>query len=186
MSDPYSTWPCKHFATGGPTRCEKCRSLPTRRPRLIRRVVKQDAKGRAKVARDSKAGIQMERVTARKSPRPCSHRDCPMPGQMIEVGAEYAKVTDHNTRDFHFDCVPPEARPLVRFLVPCNWHMEMYTPSDGVVFRWFTSPQAWAAWVDKTHPTMRKAFHRATNEYEQLGTNAYWSTLHHWPRFQKP
>jgi hypothetical protein len=48
---------------------------------------------------------------------------------VIGVGVPYAKVSDAartkrighryvpDPQDFHFDCVPPETRPLVRFLI---------------------------------------------------------------------
>jgi hypothetical protein len=96
--------------------------------RIIRRVVKTDKKGRPKVARDRKTGIDMERVTARTQ-QPCARGiHCPH-GGLIFGGTEYAKVSDMNkarrmggafipdVKDYHFECVPPEARPLVRFLV---------------------------------------------------------------------
>lgn len=95
-----------------------------KRPRIIRRVVKTDAKGRAKIARDRKARITMERITARDSR--CCAGTC---NGMITPKTEYAKVTrptDYKNlgrrrlvpdpKCFHFECVPPEAKPLVRFL----------------------------------------------------------------------
>lgn len=98
------------------------------KPRVIRGVIARyrDAKhkGQPKIARDRKTGIDMERVVARDSRR-CARR-C---ARMIGAGTAYAKVTDYNTpgpfiagrritpkQDYHFECVPPEAKPLVRFL----------------------------------------------------------------------
>lgn len=175
------------------------------KPRVIRKVVKRDAKGRPKIARDLKTDITMERVKAMHD-RDCEYRGCPMPGGVIAGITQYAKVTDHRrldgprvkgrvlsrARDYHFDCVPPEARPLVRFLVPCNWRMEMCLNSfeNRVEFRWFTCRIAWVAWVDKNHPSLRKTFYynsdNAGATTYQLGTNAYWSLLTYKPRFQKP
>jgi len=103
----------------------------TGKPRVIRRVVKKDRTGRPKVARDRKTQIQMERVTARSS-RPCAASGCPKWRVLILPDEAYAKVTyaaearrmgSHlipKVKDFHFECVPPEAQPLVRFLVSRN------------------------------------------------------------------
>lgn len=95
---------------------------------VIRQVVKLDRKGAPKIARDRKAHLELERITARDD-RPCSFHSCPL-GGTIAAGTAYAKATDLNKndgpfirgrrlpthRDFHFECVWPEARPLVRFL----------------------------------------------------------------------
>lgn len=111
----------------------------TRKPRVIRRVIKNDSKGRPKRARDRKIGADMERVTAR-SIRPCSSYKCPHFNEathgktgVITPGTEYAKVhanegrpmhirgrTVYSPRDYHFDCVPEKYRPLIRFLVSRN------------------------------------------------------------------
>lgn len=101
------------------------------KPIVIRRVMKMGRDGRPKMARDRKTLIQMERVTATGGPRPCAYKGC-LNGETIETGEEYAKVTSPlwgrrssykrwpETRDYHFECVPPEARPLVRFFVSRN------------------------------------------------------------------
>lgn len=106
----------------------------TFRPRVIRKVIKVDAKGRPKIARDRKTFIQMERVVARVSRGCAAGKECkfnnPLTEGVIYAGDTYAKITDGairrrgggykwpESRDYHFACVPPEARPLVRFLVP--------------------------------------------------------------------
>lgn len=101
------------------------------RLRIIREVIKTDAKGRPKIAIDRKTGIRMERVTANGA-RPCCRHHCPE-GGLIQRKTEYAKVYAnegqptwvkgrliYSPRDYHFECVPPPARPLVRFLVSRN------------------------------------------------------------------
>lgn len=99
----------------------------TDKPRVIRRVSKFDRHGLAKIARDRKSHFQIERIKAR-DPRKCNYYNCPN-DQTIASGTEYAKVTWPNprrmgsklvpeTKDYHFGCVPYEARPLVRFLYP--------------------------------------------------------------------
>lgn len=107
------------------------------KPRVIRKVMKMGRDGRPKMARDRKTLIQMERVTA-QAPRQCAYHGCKhvftegRQGGWIATGTEYAKVTSPlwgrrssykrwpETRDYHFECVPPEARPLVRFFVSRN------------------------------------------------------------------
>jgi hypothetical protein len=110
------------------------RGFPGRRrgePIVIRMVTEWDRKDRPKVARDRKAMLVLERVSARAD-RPCARGiECQISG-LIAAGTEYAKATDldprhadgpfirgrrlNKTADFHFECVWPEARPLVRFL----------------------------------------------------------------------
>ena len=99
------------------------------KPRIIRRVIRFDAKNRPKKARDYRTEITMERVTAR-SARRCNYHACPF-RKAIPIGTEYAKIVAPKHRrprliggrlindqvDYHFECVPPEARPLVRFLI---------------------------------------------------------------------
>lgn len=96
------------------------------RPRVIRKVIRKDRQGNPKVARDRKSLIQMERIVARGE-RPCTYHGCEH-GGVIGVGVPYARVASPllqkrigfryvpDPKDYHFDCVPPEARPLVRFL----------------------------------------------------------------------
>jgi len=98
--------------------------------------MKKGRDGRAKMARDRRTMIQMERVKA-QSPRQCAYYDCPHKVEggkhgYIDSGIEYAKVTSPlwgqrssykrwpEVRDYHFECVPPEAKPLVRFFVSRN------------------------------------------------------------------
>ncbi len=173
-------------------------SRPKLKPRVIRKVIKNDAKGRAKVARDRKINVTMERMTARTN-HLCHYHACPW-DKVIESKTEYAAITrldavrrigsnmvPAEAKRFHFDCVPPETRPLVRLLVPCNWRMTMITDSDQrLIIRWFTGPTPWVAWLNKNHPDLIQGFHFQNNEVEQFGTNYYWSVLKHKPRFQKP
>lgn len=97
------------------------------KPKIIRLVTRKDAQGRPKIAADRKADIRMERVTA-KGTRPCCYHHCSK-GGFIQRDTEYAKVYAnegvpkrikgrliYSPRDYHFGCVPPPARPLVRFL----------------------------------------------------------------------
>jgi hypothetical protein len=99
------------------------------KPRVIRKVTVMGRDGRPKIARDRKARVTIERVKAQK-PRPCGYYACrhdPADRGWIATGTEYAKVTSplhvktfgHRSfpepKDYHFECVPPEARPLVRF-----------------------------------------------------------------------
>lgn len=98
------------------------------RPRIIRRVFKFGKDGRAKIARDRRTRIQMERVKAQVE-RKCSHPAC-LRGGIITVGTEFAKLMTPQTRfrgrswpesyPYHFECVPPDARPLVRFFQPIS------------------------------------------------------------------
>lgn len=106
------------------------------KPQIIRKVVRWDKKGRQrpKRARDYRLVADMERVTARYA-RPCSSKGCkytlPTGLGWIEPGTEYAKVYAnegqgkrikgrmiYSPRDYHFECVPEQYRPLVRFLKP--------------------------------------------------------------------
>jgi hypothetical protein len=95
------------------------------RPRVIRKVVKTDSRGRAKRVRDRKIGVDIERVKARGH-HPCGNRACPH-GRVIEPGVRYAKVilthrrrfiagrSIPEMRDYHFDCLPEPFLPMVRF-----------------------------------------------------------------------
>jgi hypothetical protein len=103
-------------------------------PRIIRKVVRTHKvgprKGKPKVARDYKTEVDMERVQSMVD-RVCESRDCPAPGQMININEPYALVIERTVRTgpfingtklprvrcFHFDCVPKHTRPLVRFLL---------------------------------------------------------------------
>jgi len=82
-----------------------------------------DAKGRPKVARDRKSEFRMERITAGVA------RDCRANcGYLIVKGERFARLTHPGLTkrigrrnlldpvDYHFDCVPEGAKPLVRFL----------------------------------------------------------------------
>jgi hypothetical protein len=96
--------------------------------KIIRRVIKVGRDGRPKSAMDSKARIHVERVKAFKT-HVCAYRDCALGHGYIEAGVEYAKVTNFNLggrrigrynfppepNDYHFECLPPDARPLLRF-----------------------------------------------------------------------
>lgn len=157
-----------------------------KRPRVIRKVIHTDSKGRPKVARDRKINVTMERMTARTS-HLCHYYACPW-DRVIEPKTEYAAITSlgavrrigsqmvPESRRFHFDCVPPEARPLVRFLVPLNWKMEAYEIEDR---RLFTSVEAWRAWLRKNHPRVmeKNSFAYERGDFLQHGTNSYWFSL---------
>lgn len=100
--------------------------MEANRPRVIRRVIKWDRYKKPKIARDSRTQIRLERVVAQVR-HCCTYHGCPE-DRVILVGEAYAQFTSPRTRrrlgwrdvpdpsDYHFDCVPPEARPLVRFL----------------------------------------------------------------------
>lgn len=94
------------------------------RPRVIRKVVRMGKNEFPKFARDYKADIYMERVRAR-APRTCAYPGCPV-DRVIDKNEYYAKVGDGVKaygggrrfpveKDYHFFCVPSEARPLNRF-----------------------------------------------------------------------
>lgn len=96
-----------------------------RQYRVIRKVTKMGRDGRPKVAVDRKTHLRVERVRA-QAPRRCSYRHCPELAGIIEDDTEYARLTyprkvrrfpQHwpESFDFHFQCLPPEARPLARF-----------------------------------------------------------------------
>jgi hypothetical protein len=105
------------------------------RPRVIRKVVQRDRKGQAKIAYDRKIHLRMERITA-STDHACAKPRCrkqnhdPADRGMIMRGDEYAMVVwpQHKkgfarqpfpiSKRFHINCVPEEARPLVRFLWP--------------------------------------------------------------------
>lgn len=95
-----------------------------KRPRVIRKVVKVGRDGRPKTATDIKAGVAIKRITAHQEHR-CGYPSCRW-WRLIEVGTEYAQVFDGSHRPmgrlmipqsqpYHFECVPPNARRLVRF-----------------------------------------------------------------------
>ena len=94
------------------------------KPRVIRKVVRLGQDRKPKVVRDIKAKITMERVRA-MAPRKCTRRGCKNP---IKTGEKYAKVDVGEKqyfqgrafpviKDYHFGCVPYEARFLMRFFV---------------------------------------------------------------------
>jgi hypothetical protein len=104
------------------------------KPQIIRTVVRWSnmkqpgGMRRSKKARDLRTGLEMERIKARAD-RPCAaDLDCTRGTGVIYAGTEYAKIPDGSVRpmrirgtliyplkDYHFDCVPEIARPLVRF-----------------------------------------------------------------------
>lgn len=166
------------------------------KPRVIRKVTKVDAKGRAKIATDRKSGIRMERVTARTR-RDCCYHACQR--GFIAAGVEYAKVhanegrpkfirgrAIYSPRDYHFECVPPAARPLVRFLVsrnPKSWQMllcpDSFSDKPLVKMR-FESPEEWREWLTKNHPRLMADNFKFVSDdgyILQHGTGSYWSTL---------
>ena len=95
------------------------------RPRVIRRVIKMGRDGNPKAAHDSKTGVFIERVTALVQHK-CGNPNCEWL-RIIMPATQYALVTDANRRrrmgrkmipeaqPYHFECVPPNARRLVRF-----------------------------------------------------------------------
>lgn len=99
----------------------------SKKPRVIRKITKCGRDWRPKVAKDYKTQVTLERVRA-TSQRKCTYRKCKHP---IEKGETYARVSDLKRRsnnwqrwpdqnDYHFGCVPPEARGLLRFF--SNWY----------------------------------------------------------------
>lgn len=165
------------------------------KPKVIRVVAGRfkDAKrkGQPKIARDRRRGIEAELVYAR-AVRLCAYTGCPYPDRAI-TGA-YLKVTDLRKGgtfiagrmivkplDYHPDCVPHEARPLVRFLIPTPWKMTLVEDSSQRVKSWrFTSAEAWLAAMDKHYPEMRERFFHATSY--QVGTGYHYSMLEYKPR----
>ena len=97
------------------------------RPRVIRKVSKTTRDGRVKVAIDRKARLTVERIEAHVDHQ-CESRGHRLDGNReIRPGEEYVRLTYlGETRwmgrrpvplsyEYHLDCLPPEARPLVRF-----------------------------------------------------------------------
>jgi hypothetical protein len=95
-------------------------------PKTIRKVSKVGQDGLPKIAVDRKDDIQMERIRARVW-RPCDAEACWFDG-VIHAASEYARITSSRSKsfyakgsqvrvpeDYHFECVPPYARPLLRF-----------------------------------------------------------------------
>lgn len=96
------------------------------KPKIIRKVTKVGQDGCPKIAVDRKNDIKMERVRARYW-RPCESETCWFDG-IIYATSEYAKITSSRVKsfyskgslvrvpqDYHFECVPPYTRPLLRF-----------------------------------------------------------------------
>lgn len=96
-----------------------------KRPRVIRLVLKADRYGKAKVARDRREHVTVERIRAQVS-RDCDNRDCEKFGIIVpgtyyaaltspfrwtRMGARRVPITEH----YHFSCLPPEAVKLRRF-----------------------------------------------------------------------
>lgn len=167
------------------------------RPLVIRRVVRKDRHGRAKVARDSKAGISIERIKARV-PRPCGYYKCPHLDRLrygrqegiISEGTEFARLDSGERRrmggrlvpifrEYHFDCLPPEARPLLRFFFPYRWKMRLVTGPEHHETREFTSVETWELWLSRNYPGMMRSgvFRVDTEERKQRGTGYFWSSL---------
>lgn len=105
------------------------------RARVIRRVSDYDAKGNPRIARDRKTGLSMRRVKAASDHDCQAGTSCTYIGNILDrytilAGTYYAKVvTPANgrrfgpqrwptERNYHPECVPSEAKPLVRFLFP--------------------------------------------------------------------
>lgn len=172
------------------------------KPKVIRKVITRfkDAKrkGQPKVVRDRRTDIDVELVYAR-SVRVCAYRGCPHPDRAI-TGA-YLNVTDFGhprnavpiggrmivkPQSYHPDCVPHEARPLVRFLIPTPWKMTLVEDSSQRVKSWrFTSSTAWLAAMDKHYPEMRMRYISDPGPGRgmyQVGTDYHYSMLEYKPR----
>lgn len=107
-------------------------------PRLLRRVVKWDRQGKPKIARDYRSHIQIEHIIAKMDRACAAGKYCRCKTDsvdgfryLIKTGQPYAKVIGTERRymagryipvpkDYHLDCVPEKAKPLVRFLVSRN------------------------------------------------------------------
>lgn len=88
-------------------------------------VGRPDKKGRFKKARDYKTGWLIERTRASVTHQ-CHYMGCVL--GLIVPGDDYATVYDPawvkrvgwqrfpDSRRYHFDCLPEEAKPLVRFV----------------------------------------------------------------------
>jgi hypothetical protein len=173
------------------------------KPRVIRRVVQVAKDGRAKVARDRRTLITIERIKARTA-KSCAYHMCPYYEAseadthprggvgVIAPGTEYALFKSAYTvrrmggrtfpeqRTYHFDCLPLDARPLVRFFFPRGlWKMRLVHGEAEEVERTFTSVEAWEVWLSKQHPVlMRKdVFHLDQPGSKQRGTNLYYAML---------
>ena len=98
------------------------------RPRLLRKVVKADRRGRAKVVRDYRLRVSGERIMAQK-PRPCASKgSCVSPLRQINTGTDYVVITGPEVKRmgkhlvpvavaYHIDetCLPKELHPMIRF-----------------------------------------------------------------------
>ena len=98
------------------------------RPRLLRKVVKADRRGRAKVVRDYRLRVSGERIMAQK-PRPCHAAPaCVDYHGKINTGTEYVVITGPEVKRmgklfvpvavaYHIDetCLPKELHPMIRF-----------------------------------------------------------------------
>jgi hypothetical protein len=100
------------------------------KPAIIRRVIKADRFGKPKIVRDYRAFITVERILAAKARwcaagNGCQHNRDRFTHAIIERGDYYAALTENNkvgryvghppTHNYHFECLPPKAKPMVRF-----------------------------------------------------------------------
>jgi hypothetical protein len=156
------------------------------RPRVIRRVIRNDAKGNPKVARDYKYQITLQRIKPLID-HVCDSPHCAIP---IRKGEPYVQATAlrdvkrigsnmfPDIRKYHPDCVPERARPLVRLLFRYHWVSETCTAEyDDVAPREWVAAEMWEQWVKRTYPRMAAAFHYEGNDGIQYGTGYHWSVL---------
>lgn len=101
---------------------------PKPKPRVIRKAIKRNKAGRPTWAVDYKINARMQRVKGRDAHYCAAGVACPFIDGLILPGAEYAKVhanegrpkiirgrAIYSPRDYHFDCVPEQYRPMIRF-----------------------------------------------------------------------
>lgn len=159
-------------------------------PKIIRRVVKR-SKTLPTHASDGRTGFRLRLVKGQKQ-HACAG-PCPWPGNIIEVGPYIeASHPDWNRRighryvplprKYHPDCVPWQARPLVRFLIPTPWLMTLVVNGMPSKTWRFTSVMAWRKAMAEHYPEMRKRFSYEGERSYQVGTDNHWSMLEYKPR----
>lgn len=99
-----------------------------KRPKTIRKVVKFGRDQRVKMVRDFREKAVVTRIQAHTL-HACGYTACPA-NRLIEPGDEYANVAYTQQRQYsgfrnwpvertyHFDCLPPELKPVIRFFYP--------------------------------------------------------------------
>lgn len=165
------------------------------KPRVIRRKTKRSKTAAGHVF-DRRTGFRMRLVKGQKQ-HTCAG-PCPWPDQIIERGPyievshpDWNKRIGHKyvpvLRKYHPDCVPLQARPLVRFLIPTPWLMALCEGSPQKIKSWrFTSVEAWRAAMDRHYPEMSERGvwgpYPDKKPVHQVGTGHHWSMLEYAPR----